>query len=273
MRPAKAAINHTMQALSQKKRVLTAAVGLPVLALALGLGGWPLTILIGAAALCGMREFFALAGRPGLVLEGVGYGLGLACIVCVRLGLWPAVVGLLAGALWLEQFDFLRRFAASGAQEPPRGLLAAAILYVAVPLGLLTVFAPLETVFILAVVMAADTGAYYGGHAVGGAKVWPAVSPGKTWAGTVSGLVAAAGVAAVFALFTPPGAAALALVGTVMALVSQFGDFFESALKRVAGVKDSGAILPGHGGLLDRVDGLLPAILVYAVGRSLLGLG
>ena len=68
-------------------------------------------------------------------------------------------------------------------------------------------------------------------------------------------------------------AAALALAGAVLAGLAQFGDFFESALKRVAGLKDSGAILPGHGGLLDRVDGLLPAILVYAVGRSLLGLG
>ena len=262
-----------MQAISQKKRVLTAAVGLPVLALAVGLGGWPLAVLVGAAAIAGMREFFVMAGRPGPVVGSVGYGLGLACVVCLRLELWPAALGVLAGGLWLEQFDFLRRFAASGEKAPPRGLLVSALLYVAVPLGLLTIFAPLETAFVLAVVMAADTGAYYGGNAVGGAKVWPAVSPGKTWAGTVSGLAAAAVAAALFALFTPPGAAVLALVGAVMALVSQFGDFFESALKRVAGVKDSGAILPGHGGLLDRVDGLLPAILVYAAGRSLLGLG
>lgn len=262
-----------MQAISQKKRVLTAAVGLPVLAAAVGLGGWPLTVLVAAAVVCGLREFFAMVGRPGPVLEAAGYGLGLACVVCLSLGLWPAVVGVLAGALWLEQLDFLRRFAASGEKEPPRARLAAAVLYVAVPLGLITRLAPLETAFVLAVVMAADTGAYYGGHAVGGAKVWPAVSPGKTWAGTISGLFAAAVAAAAFALFRPTGVGVLAMAGALMALVSQFGDFFESALKRAAGVKDSGAILPGHGGLLDRVDGLLPAILVYAAGRSVLGLG
>ncbi|MHC1791420.1 phosphatidate cytidylyltransferase [Solidesulfovibrio sp.] len=262
-----------MQAISQKKRVLTALVGLPVLAVALYCGGWPLLVIVAAASVVGMREFFAMAGRPGLLLEVVGCLLGGLAVVCLAQGLWPALVGLLAGALWLEHFDFLRRFAGRGEKDPPRGLLVSAMLYVPVPLGLLCWFSPLETAFVLAVVMAADTGAYYGGHAVGGAKVWPAVSPGKTWAGTVSGVAAAALAAACFAVATPAGGVPLALAGAVLAVVSQFGDFYESALKRAVGVKDSGAILPGHGGLLDRVDGLLPAILVYAAGRSLLGLG
>lgn len=261
-----------MQAISQKKRILTAAVGLPVLAAAVICGGWPLAALIAAASVLGMREFFAMANRPGPVLEAVGYLLGAFCVAALAAGQWPAVVGLLAGALWIEQFDFLRRFAARQEPAPPQGRLAAAMLYVPVTLGLLTLFSPLETAFVLAVVMAADTGAYYGGHLVGGAKVWPAVSPGKTWAGSVSGVVAGAVVAAVFAAASPAALVPLALAGAVLAAVSQFGDFFESALKRVAGVKDSGTILPGHGGLLDRVDGLLPAILLYAAGRSLLGL-
>jgi phosphatidate cytidylyltransferase len=262
-----------MQAISQKKRILTAVVGLPVLAAAVISGGWPLTLLVAVVSVLGMREFFALAGRPGPALEVVGCLLGAGCVVALALHQWPVVVGLLATALWLEQFDFLRRFAARQQPSPPRGQLVAAMLYVPVTLGLLTFFSPLETAFVLAVVMAADTGAYYGGHLIGGAKVWPAVSPGKTWAGTVSGVAAGAVVAAGFALAAPAAAAPLTLAGAVLAGLSQFGDFFESALKRVAGLKDSGAILPGHGGLLDRVDGLLPAILLYAAGRSLLGLG
>ena len=256
----------------KNKRVLTAAVGLPVLGAAVWLGGWPLIVLVAAASILGMREFFAMTGRPGPVLETVAYVLGAACVTCLGFKLWPGVIGLLALALWLEQFDFLRRFAARGETEPPRGRLAVALLYVPVSLGLICAFSPLETALVLAVVMAADTGAYYGGHAVGGAKVWPAVSPGKTWAGTISGVVASTLVASCFAALTPAAWPALAVLGAGLAVISQFGDFFESALKRVAGVKDSGAILPGHGGLLDRVDGLLPAILAYAACRSLPGL-
>jgi len=262
-----------MLAVSQKKRVLTAAVGLPVLAAAVWAGGWPLTLLVVVASVVGMREFFAMAGRPGPWLEAAGLLLGALAALSAAFGGWPLLCGLLAVALWLEQFDFLRRFAVRGETRPPRGLLVAAILYVPFALRFLCLFSAMETAFVLAVVMAADTGAYYAGHLVGGPKVWPAVSPGKTWAGSLGGLAAGTLVAACFGFFLAPGAAAWAGLGAAMAAISQMGDFFESALKRAVGVKDSGALLPGHGGLLDRIDGLLPAILAYAAGRLLLGLG
>ncbi len=262
-----------MHVTAQKSRILTAAVGLPVLAGAVFLGGWPLLVLVAAASLAGMREFFILAGRPGPALEALGYLLGLAAVGSAAVGGWPLLCGALLAAFWIEQFDFLRRFAWKGETAPPRGLVLAALAYVPVSLRFFCVFQPLETAFVLAVVMAADTAAYYGGHLVGGPKVWPAVSPGKTWAGTASGLAGAGCVAAVFGLFAGPGPAATALLGASMALVSQFGDFYESALKRAAGLKDSGNLLPGHGGMLDRIDGLLPAILVYAACRSPWGLG
>jgi phosphatidate cytidylyltransferase len=260
---------------SQKKRILTAAIGLPVLAVAVGVGGWPLAVLVAAASVVGMREFFAMAGRPGPVLEGAGLVLGAVAVGSALWGGWPLLAGVLALALWLEQFDFLRRFAGRGETSPPRAGLAAAILYVPFSLRFLCLFSAVETAFVLAVVMAADTGAYYAGHLVGGPKVWPAVSPGKTWAGTGGGLVAAALVALAFGAFGRPqaGPVALAGLGLAMAAVSQMGDFFESALKRAAGVKDSGTLLPGHGGVLDRIDGLLPAILAYAACRPWLGLG
>ncbi|MGE4538896.1 MAG: phosphatidate cytidylyltransferase [Desulfovibrio sp.] len=264
-----------MPAGSQRQRLLTAAVGLPVLAVAVAAGGWFLAILTAVAAALAMREFFAMTGRPGQVLEAIGLALGLVVVGSAVLGGWPAAGLALGLAFWIEQFTFLGRFAARGETAPPRAALAAALLYVAFPLRFLCLFSPLETVFILAVVMAADTGAYYAGSLVGGPKVWPAVSPGKTWAGTCGGLLASAIVASVFAASARfvPGPLALAGFGVIIAGVSQMGDFFESALKRAAGVKDSGAVLPGHGGVLDRIDGLLPAILVYAAGRSLLGLG
>lgn len=261
-----------MQALSQHTRLLTAAVGLPVLVAAVALGGWPLTVLVAAASLVGLEEFFALAGRPGPGLRFVGLGLGLVAVIGTARGGPGWLLGAVLAAAWLEQFDFLRRFASRGETAPPRGLLAAALLYVPASLAWLCRFSPLETFYVLAVVMAADTGAYYAGHGIGGPKVWPAVSPGKTVAGSVGGLVAAALVGACFGLGPGPGPLVLAGLGALLAVVSQFGDFYESALKRAAGVKDSGRLLPGHGGLLDRVDGLLPAILVFAACRALSGL-
>ncbi len=261
-----------MYSILQNKRVVTAAVGLPVLAGAVYWGGWPLRLLVAAASVVGMREFFVLAGRPGPLLEILGLLLGALAVVAASGG-HAALLGLVLAAFWIEQLDFLRRFARQGDKAPPRGLLAAAMLYVPVTLQFLCAFSPVETAFVLAVVMAADTGAYYGGHLIGGPKAWASVSPGKTRAGCVSGVAASAAVAACFGAFTGPGPGVLAGFGAVMAVVSQLGDFYESALKRAVGIKDSGSLLPGHGGMLDRVDGLLPAILAYAACRPLGGLG
>lgn len=258
---------------SFKSRWLTAVVGLPVLFAAVWAGGWVLAVLVAAAAVVGMREYFAMCGRPGPALETAGLALGAVAVGSAVAGGWPVFVACLGAALWLEQFAFLGRFARGDETAPPRGTLVAALLYIPFSLRFLCLFPALETVFVLAVVMAADTGAYFAGHLVGGPKVWPAVSPGKTRAGTAGGILAAALVAAAFAAFAPTDVYALAGCGAVLAVVSQLGDFFESALKRAAGVKDSGALLPGHGGILDRIDGLLPAILAYAAMRPLLGLG
>lgn len=261
-----------MHVVSQKNRVLTAVIALPVLVVAVALGGWPLWILLCLASVVGMEEFFGLVGRPPLAVRLLGAALGVLSILgTARYGFGCLAVAALA-ALWLEQFDFLRRFAFRGETELPRGAVVSAVLYVPSTLAVLGRLTPLETFFILAVVMAADTGAFYGGYTFGGPKVWPCVSPKKTVSGCVCGLVAGLVVGGVFGLFQARGVVPLALFGAVLAVVSQFGDFFESALKRAVGVKDSGRVLPGHGGVLDRIDGLLPAILVYAVCRMWWGL-
>ncbi len=122
-------------------------------------------------------------------------------------------------------------------------------------------------IYLLVVVWGTDTGAYIAGRTIGGPKLWPRVSPNKTWAGLVGGMAAAAllgyGVAARFAFpFAPLEAAMIALV---LAVIAQAGDFFESHVKRRFGAKDSGTLIPGHGGMLDRVDGLLFAAVAWAV--------
>lgn len=181
------------------------------------------------------------------------------------------------GGAWLDAFivvvalacfcEFVRlvlripggagRFIAIGAGALYIGLAAAALiqLSVAVLIG------------VIAVVIATDTGAYFSGRTIGGPKIAPAISPSKTWAGLFGGMIAAGLVSAGFFLFnvgeirfTPMTFIAFA-IGAVLAVVAQAGDFFESWLKRRAHVKDSSNLIPGHGGIFDRVDGLLPVAI------------
>ena len=121
-------------------------------------------------------------------------------------------------------------------------------------------------VWLLAVVWATDIGAYGFGRAIGGPKLAPRFSPKKTWAGLIGGMAAAAaigwGLAASFAIGDPVG---LALAASLLAVLGQIGDVSESAIKRHFRVKDSSGLIPGHGGLLDRVDGLLAVAPVAAL--------
>ncbi len=118
-------------------------------------------------------------------------------------------------------------------------------------------------------VVVSDAGAYYSGRLIGGKKIWPAVSPNKTWAGTLGGLALAMAWSLLYGgVWGAASPGAWLALGAALNIAVQLGDFYESALKRAAGVKDSGALLPGHGGILDRIDGLLPATLVYAAARA-----
>lgn len=126
----------------------------------------------------------------------------------------------------------------------------------------------------LTIVWAADTGAYFTGRRFGRRKLSPVISPNKTVAGLVGGIAAGIAVAVPLALFagaTPAQLPAVALLAFATVLFSVVGDLFESLLKRHAGVKDSGHLIPGHGGVLDRLDGVLAALPVFALGKGLLG--
>jgi phosphatidate cytidylyltransferase len=117
----------------------------------------------------------------------------------------------------------------------------------------------------LAIVWATDIGAYFAGRAIGGPKLAPVISPNKTWAGLFGGMVLA-GVAGGAITFFGHLPVLTYWLAPLLAIAAQLGDLAESGMKRRAGVKDSGHILPGHGGLLDRIDGMLPvAILVAAL--------
>ena len=120
--------------------------------------------------------------------------------------------------------------------------------------------------WILLVIWATDSGAYFAGKSIGGPKLAPRISPNKTWAGLAGGALAAALVGGLGRLFLPEDFALWPLIlgGALLAVLSQGGDLFESFAKRHFGVKDSGQLIPGHGGLLDRVDGLIVGLLAFA---------
>ncbi|MFW6005128.1 MAG: phosphatidate cytidylyltransferase, partial [Desulfonatronovibrionaceae bacterium] len=140
------------------------------------------------------------------------------------------------------------------------------MIYIPLVLSLFTNLSAREIVFVLLAAAASDTGAYYFGSWWGRRKIWPEVSPKKTWAGSLGGLLLCTVVTLIYvqALGSGSWPQHLAL-GVLVNIAAQLGDFFQSSLKRWNQVKDSGSILPGHGGILDRMDSILFLLPVYVL--------
>lgn len=247
-------------------RAVTGAGLALVAAAAVWAGGWPLAVLAAAAAALMVWELRRLtAGRFDLPGVLVAVGAAGACLGAeaslLRDGLEWAGLCLLAAAV-----------ATQGDRRFPRLALLLGGAYIAVASAALVglrgdaAYGVEALVWVALTVVATDVGAYFAGRLIGGPKLWPAVSPGKTWAGLGGGVALAMATGAVFsAVTTGTLVHEVALVSAVMAVLAQGGDLGESALKRRAGAKDSSHLIPGHGGLLDRMDGLLAAGLVAAL--------
>jgi phosphatidate cytidylyltransferase len=182
----------------------------------------------------------------------------------------------LVAAVCLGELAMLVAKASSGSLARLVGWVVGAA-YIAAAAYALIGFDLEELVLVIGLVIATDTGAYFAGRAIGGPKIAPKVSPSKTWAGLSGGMIAAAlwmGAAIyVIASMAESGqptshVAPFAIGGAVLAVAAQAGDFFESWLKRRAGVKDSSRLIPGHGGVFDRVDGLLPVAILSGIAMS-----
>jgi phosphatidate cytidylyltransferase len=164
--------------------------------------------------------------------------------------------------------------------RPWSAWLTAGFLYMSLAMGALLVLRAKEPegvlliLWLVLVVVAADVGAYFVGRSVGGAKLWPRVSPGKTWSGAIGGL-AAAGLAGLgFGLAVGWGPLRIAALSLGIAVFSQAGDLLESAVKRRFGVKDASRLIPGHGGVMDRLDGVMGGVWFFAICDTLgIGIG
>ncbi len=236
--------------------LVRAAVGIALMAFALAavvLGGWIFWLVVGAMAMVMIAEWADLVGASARDKRGAM----LALVVPLAI-MSPAAAG--PGWFALGIVGATAVFVA--AVMKPR-LLALGLLYVGLPvLALLVIrahgeFGLIYTLWTLALVWMCDIGAYFAGRKIGGPKLAPVVSPNKTWAGLAGGIVLASLFAAV--MHWQYGLALrLTLATPLLAAIAQGGDLFESWLKRRAGTKDSGSLFPGHGGVLDRLDGLVP---------------
>ena len=268
-----------MSVSSHRQRWLTSLVLLPALACLVFVGNWALFAGVLAVCLLGLYEFYSLFWPKGQRFATKAAGLALCAVylLVVQLGYASAADGMLLAGVWGANLFFLRAFTRTqGAARYPDSLVfIAGLLYVPAMLHFFLEFKPLETILVLLATFASDTGAYYAGSWFGKRKIWPAVSPKKTWSGSLGGALVCV-VTCMFLGLTfadwpwgRPGWGAWLLLGLALNLASQFGDFFESALKRSLDAKDSGALLPGHGGVLDRIDSLLLVTPVYK-GASIL---
>lgn len=249
-------------------RIVAALVMAPLAIAMAYVGGWLWTGLVTAAAIGLYVEWLTVIGARKLRLVIVGV-LILLAVGWVDLGhinkiYLSALVALGVLAVGILSSDH-RLWTAAGLGYA----LAASIASSAVRLDQLRGFAAL--MLVLLVVWATDIGGYFAGRLIGGPKLWPQVSPKKTWAGAIGGFAASLGVAAGFAAFNFGKIIPLLLLGAVLSIASQLGDLFKSAVKRRFGVKDSSHIIPGHGGLMDRLDGFVAAIVLAAVFGFLRG--
>ena len=168
-----------------------------------------------------------------------------------------------------------RRFAVALAAGRQAAWLTAGFLYMTLAMGALLVIRAKEPegvfliLWMVLVVVATDVGAYFVGRAVGGAKLWPAVSPGKTRSGAIGGLAAAAVTGLLFALAMDWNPIRIGFLSVGISVCGQAGDLLESAVKRRFGIKDASALIPGHGGVMDRLDGIMGGVWFFAICDAL----
>lgn len=262
-----------------RKRALSAAVLGPAAVACIWLGAEAFTGMMALAAALLAWEWVHMCGRRVRVLPGMAVPLAVFAAGTLAVQDHVRWALLVLGLGFAVSWWFAHRMAETLTQ--PAFRLALGVLYIGLAgIALIELRHDNEAgranvLFLFLIVWASDIGAYVAGRTFGGPKLWPRVSPNKTWSGAVGGLVAAILVGLAVALSFRPGAPVLAVVAVagLLGVASQAGDLLESAIKRHFHVKDSSHLIPGHGGVLDRLDGVLAAAPVAALLSFMLGQG
>lgn len=243
-------------------RVLAAVVLAPLAIAIAWAGGWLWALLVTSVTIGLYLEWLTVVGLvrewrasvPGVT------ALAIAGICLIAGRLEAALIVLCAGVVAVALLSPQRRnWSAAGFLYAAAAEVAAILVRLHPDHGFAALF------FVLLVVWAADIGGYFAGRGIGGPKLWPRVSPKKTWAGAIGGFAGSLAVAGVFAAAGAGKTGPLLALGAFLSVTSQLGDLFESAVKRRFGVKDSSHIIPGHGGLMDRLDGFVAAVVAAAI--------
>jgi phosphatidate cytidylyltransferase len=255
----------------QRNLLMRIAAALVLAPLAIGAayaGGWYWTVLATLGAIGLFVEWLAVTYTARNVPVMV------AGVVALVLSAPFLVIGNVNAALVVLALGLV---AVSFRATEPRIWAAAGFLYAAAA-QVASVLVRLDQakglsalILVLLVVWATDIGGYFAGRAIGGPKLWPRVSPKKTWAGAIGGFVASLLVAIGFSASDLGKTLPLVILAAMLSVAAQLGDLFESAIKRRFGVKDSGHIIPGHGGVMDRLDGFVAAIVLAAIFGVLRG--
>jgi len=249
-------------------RVLSGVAMILIALAALWQGGFAFWALASLLAVLMTVEWGEMAEAPRWQVWLAG-GIAAALMASGLSFTDPRLIAIYPDRLIAQTFDLVGLSAILFAVVTFRARLGAGLLYSTLPAMALIFIREqpgqglMLALWTLVIVWATDIGAYFAGRAIGGLKLAPKLSPNKTWAGLIGGMSAAALAGAALA-----GAASLPglclFLGAPLAAVAQMGDLFESWLKRLSGVKDSGKLLPGHGGVLDRLDGVVPVALLVA---------
>ncbi|HJD98187.1 phosphatidate cytidylyltransferase [Mailhella massiliensis] len=270
-------MNEKFRAASLSLRLVTAVVLAAVLIAAWSMGGRYVVGLVAVLAVAGMGEFLFLFQKEGGwgmkilgLLLGAGYTGACALAPVYAPALAPHLV--LAFCAMAAALYALISWSREKSPEPLRraAVILCGILYIPVLLSPAMQFSRWEQLFVVLLPAASDMAAYFAGVSFGKHPVWPGVSPKKSVEGAVAGLLAAVTVACAMGCFLGKAdMLSFALLGAVMGVMAQLGDFFESALKRAVNVKDSSHLLPGHGGVLDRLDSISFCVGTYALASAL----